>query len=321
MATMATPTNTKQLHAITKDVVFVAVHFGVMGNSKKVRMDSDAGSSSPMAFDESGQAVMQFTNTIGVKTDAALDLLATNKRLLDSPQLKAIVKADAELRGWVYLKSLPYDNGIRLLHADLVPMIEEKLKGYQAERQALVEGFMSAYYDLCLTAKARLGTLYNPKDYPTGDVIRAKFYFDWQYMSFAVPESIGSIDSGLQAKLSEVADNVQLLMRESLLEMVSHLANRLSPDAQGNAKILHSTAVTHLQEFLSTFQFRNIANDSELAAVVDKVKALVSGVSAEGLKSNAQWKETVQAGMAKITNQLSGMVENVPGRKIRIAKP
>jgi hypothetical protein len=312
MATMTIPQNitVKDLHKITESTVFVTVRFGLMGNSKKVRAESG---------DVSG------ANTIGVNTDANLNLLRVQKTLLESKELEAIKTADGRLKTYLETVWLPYDMGIKLLPVGLLPTVEQRLQAYKLERQNLIEVFVSAYYDLCLTAKARLGSLYNPLDYPSSESIRSRFRFDWQYVSLAIPEHLKGISADLykaeaikaEAKFADAANDIFILMREDLLDKVTHLSQRLEPSPDGKVKKLHSTAVSALQDFLSTFQFRNIVDDKQLDAVCAKLKTLVAGVSADGLRDNDTAKAALQAKLETVKGQLTKLVETVPGRKIR----
>lgn len=311
--TSTVPVPVQDLTSIIDKTVFLKCRFGCLGNSRKV---SNSETLRPEVMTPQGDGEM---------STAPSDWLAVSKKLLASPELDAIKKADGKMRQWLYANCLPYDLGVSLLPIGLVEMAESKLVEYKAERQELVETFITAYPALCASAAETLGSLYNPLEYPGVDVIRAKFVFDWQYISFSTPGTLKGISSDLFKKESEkaakqmqaAAEEITLLMRQTLHEMVSHLAERLTPGDDGKAKKLHASAVTNLQEFLSTFDFRNITNDQELAAEVEKARALVNGISVEGLRKSDKWKESIASGMASISGTLSLMVEEQAGRKFR----
>ena len=99
--------------------------------------------------------------------------------------------------------------------------------------------------------------------------------------------------------------------------MVTNLEDRLSPGDEGKPKKFKETTVTNLQSFLEGFDIRNVANDQELAKLVAKAKEIVGGTSAPSLRSNAEFREKVCAGMASIKDQLAGLVVE-KGRKFRL---
>jgi hypothetical protein len=80
---------------------------------------------------------------------------------------------------------------------------------------------------------------------------------------------------------------------------------------------LRESAVKNLTDFLDTFELRNVTDDKELSAQVAKVRELLSGTSAATLRSSDMFREKIRAGMAKVTESLSGMVEEKAGRHFR----
>jgi len=218
---------------------------------------------------------------------------------------------------------LPYDMGVQLLPIGLLESVDNTLKAYKAERAILVDNFVSVYPDLCKIAAERLGSLYNASDYQDVMAIRDKFKFDWGYISFAVPEHLKKLGlfadeaKKAEAKLTEAAGEITLLMRQTLLDMVSHLQNALTPSEDGKQKRIFASSITNISEFLNSFQFRNITDDTELDSIVEKAKALLSGVDVESLRKDEGFKSTVKENMATLAGQLTGLVEKVPTRKFK----
>ena len=297
----ATPATITDVSNLVAKTVFLKTRFGSLGNTRKV----------------SGSDVLE--------TDADVALLKVSKQLLDSPELDAIKKADTRMRAWLYNTCLPYDMGIQLLPVGLIESAQVKMADYATERSALVDAFVAAYPALCETAAKHLGSLYNPADYPTVDAIRAKFVFEWQYISFGVPGQLKGISAALfQAEQEKAAQQMQAateeitaLMRQTLFDMVSHLQARLTPGDDGKPRILRESAVKNLQDFLTSFDLRNVTNDTELAVQVAKARELLDGTNAGVLRNSDMFREKVRMGMESITASLSTMVEEKAGRKFR----
>lgn len=308
--------NVSDLFALTQEAMLISVSFGVMGNTKHVNTETQS----------TDAAQPNLFNSVQVKTDASLDVLSVSKTLLESDELKDIIAADGAIRNWLLKKALPFPMvGLQLIPYGMLPQVEDKLKEYKAKRQELVEKFMGAYYQLCINAKVRLGTLYNPLDYPTTEALRSRFTFRWRYVTLKVPDSLKLLSeeayksecAKAQEQLDGAVADAVLVFRESFHGMVAKLANSLAPSEDGKAKRLHTTAVTNLQEFLDDFNLRNITNDKQLAALVDKLKGMVSGVSAESLKANKAFKAKMQSKLESIASQASDLVEAIPARKYR----
>lgn len=281
--------------------VFLKCRFGVLGNSKKI------------------------TGSDVLNTDADPSLLKVQKTLLESPELEAIRKADGRMRTWLYNTCLPFEMGIMLLPIGLVETAQERLCAFEEERTGLVDAFIQKYPALCQSAAANLGSLYNPTDYPPAETISARFQFDWQYISFAVPGHLNSISTELfkaeqekaAQRLQEATDEITLLMRETLYEMVAHLEGRLKTGPDGKPLILRESAVSKLQDFLNTFDLRNITDDRELAVQVAKARELLKGTSADTIRNSDLFREKIRTGMADISASLAMMVTEKPSRKFR----
>jgi hypothetical protein len=291
----------KDASELVDRTVFLKVSFGILGNSKKV----------------SGSEVLN--------TDADVDRVRVSKTLLEAAEYEAIKKADTKMRTYLYNTCLPFDMGIMLLPWGLVETVDARLKEYAKERAALVDDFIKVYPTLCEDARTHLGSLYNEADYPSVDVIKARFSFQFRLLSLSVPGKLKSISAAMFAQETEKAaaqiqsalENITLLMRQELLDMVTNLEDRLTPGYEGKPKKFKETTVTNLQEFLNGFDIRNVAGDEELSKLVAKAKEIVGGTSAATLRSSDDFKEKVRAGMAAVKEQLSGLVEEKAGRKFR----
>ncbi len=256
--------------SVTESAVFFRVNFGVMGNSRQV------------------------SNAAVLKTDANTKLLKIQKTLLESPELEAIKKADGKLRSTLYDSCLPYvDMGIMLAPLGALDKLEEILKEYSDTRKNLVADYLAMYpqrveeartktESLAIELNVPFDMLWTDSAYPPVSVVESKFRFDWQYLSFMTPESLKSKgmyemeQQKASEKMSQAVDEITLLMRQTLLDLVSHLQTSLEPSADGKKKKLHATAVTNVQEFIKSLKDRNITNDTQLDAMAAQVSALIT---------------------------------------------
>lgn len=288
---------------VAATTVNLKLRFGVLGNSRKV-------------------------NTSQVTVDADKDQIRVSKHLLESKELEAIRQADGSLRRELENYCLPgFDIGLRLLPWGAVEAVTARLKQYAEERQGMVDTFIDAYPRLCLEAAASLRSLYNAKDYPPADYVRSKFHFSYQYLSFGTPEGLEAVNAEIFAEerdkqatvLRDATIEARDFMRATVAELVGHLRDRLEPDADGKPKRLHETAVTNLQQFLDTFNLRNVSNDTQLAAEIAKLRSLVSDTNADELRKQKDWREAVREDLGRIGTTLTGLIEHAPGRKFRFA--
>lgn len=285
---------------LSKKTVCLKMHIGVLGNRRKVP-----------------------TTLVEVEADKAL--VRVSKVLLDSTELQNVKRLDADIRRFVYSTCLPFEVGVHLLPFPLIETAEERLREFQAEREKRVEAFIAAYPRLCSEASLRLRSLYNPNDYPPVDQVRAKFSLAWRYVNFGVPGQLRSISVEIfknerekAAKaMADAAADIQQVMRASLAELVGNLQDRLGTDEEGKPKRLRASTVENLREFLNSFDFRNVVDDQELKAQVERARLLISGVDADTIRSNEALRAQLGRGMDEIKTKLSTMVVSGPRRKFR----
>lgn len=285
---------------LAKETVCLTVSFGLLGNSRKV-------------------------SNSAVDVDADKSLIRVHKQLLDSPELDAIRKSDGEMRRKLYDLCLPFDVGIYLLPNALISTVVSDLRKFKAQRAIQVERFITAYESLRNDARIRLRSLYNPKDYPAPEIVRNRFYCDWEFISFGTPDSLESISKDLfeeekqkqVSKWQSASDEITAVMRQTLADLVSHLKDKLTPAEDGKPKVLRETAVTNLTDFLKTFDLRNVTNDAELAELAANCRKILSGRSADMFRESDNLRRSVSADLAEIKTNLDALVADKPSRKFR----
>jgi len=285
---------------LAKKTVCIKVRLSTMGNTRKV-------------------------STSQIEADADKDLLRVSKRLVDSPELKAVTRFDGEIRRFLCNICLPFEIGIHLLSITALETVELRLRQFAGDRQQLVQAFLSAYPGLCQDAAGRLRGLYNPADYPSADEVAREFGFSWQYVSFGVPEQLKGISQEVweqerekaALRMAEASSEIQVVLRESMAKLVQHMADRLKEGPDGKPLRFKETTVSNLVEFLTNFQFRNVTDDNELQSLVSQARELMTGVSADDLRTTGDLRVKVQQGMTGIAGQLDTLLTRTGGRKFR----
>jgi len=185
------------------------------------------------------------------------------------------------------------------------------------------------YPELVEGARARLRTLFDVRDYPPVETVRAAFGFSWRYITFRVPETLVAIDRAMFERerekaaqhWAEAAAAIQALLRANMVELVAHMVERLTPNADEKQKVFKGSTVSNLSEFLRDFDARNIVDDQELAAVVARARELLDGVDPSTLRDSGEVRAAVHSGFARIQRQLDVMVTNRPARRIILERP
>jgi hypothetical protein len=155
--------------------------------------------------------------------------------------------------------------------------------------------------------------------------VRSRFTLSWQYVSYGVPEKLREIsarmfeaarDKAVQT-MADACAKVQHVMRASLLELVSHLRDRLADQPDGKPQRLRESTLQKLRDFLGTFDLRNVVDDQDLKVQVDKARALLEGVSTDALRNMPLIRSQLREGMAELAAQMNALAGDRVSRKFR----
>lgn len=290
---------------VTGRAKFLRVSFGRFGNTKKV--DSNSGI---------------------LTTNADKSMLGVNKKLIDSKELTAIRDHDNALRTWLEKKCVPFPGwpGVMIMPDGLTLEVVERLEQHVELRHGLVAAWIDVYPSKRHDARALLGDEFANSDYPQIDEMRRRFRFDYIIRSFQTPETLKDISPELYTKQKAVAEKqynsameeISAVMRLKLHEMVAHLTDKLTPEVDGKEKQLRQPTIDKINEFLNDFPLRDVSNDTQLAEVVAKAKALLGDTDAATIRTTETFKTKLYAGMEDLTEILGGLVEERPSRKFRL---
>jgi hypothetical protein len=253
-------------------------------------------------------------------------LLRVAKKILVSNEFEAIRQIDRRVKKYLEGVCVPFETGTRFLAVPLIEDVDRKLHEFEGERAELVDRFLDSYPTLCESMSERLRVLHCPTDYPPVDLVKARFYFTWRYVAYGVPGQLKMISGRIweeerdkaAQRFAEAQTEAQVLLRESMAGLVNHMVDRLEASDNGKPKVFKKSTVANLCEFLTTFDFRNIANDTELKEQVEKTRALLSGVTAEEIRTTADLRSRLKTGMSEIATKLDAMVITMPRRKFRL---
>lgn len=272
---------------------------------------------------------------------AAKERLGLVKRLLVSPEYKAIQSYFADLRSnFIYARTVPsfFKEGFQLASLEAVAPIEERLKraiGLRPqisrdgnpvdELPQLVEKFLAAYPAQVEEARKRLEPFgqFRASDYPSTEFLRTAFSISWNWIAFSVPDQLpeelrNAEQEKLNRQLTDAGEQITQALRASFQELIAHATEKLTTEPGEKKKVFRDSLIGNIQEFLDTFNSRNLMNDIELARLVGEAREILSkGINAQTLRDSQTTREQVTKQFTKIKTELSAMITEQPGRKIR----
>lgn len=204
-----------------------------------------------------------------------------NKALVASAALEPITKVATQARSYHYKMTLPWgDNGERLLPAMLFEEYTREIRALKASFQVKVQEFVRDYPVLREDARKRLGTMYDPKDYPDTVDILCRFDMDVAYSPVPVAndfrvdlnkEYVDSIKSDIESRMNRRMADAQRNCWERVREVVAHIHERLAD----KDKTFRDTLISNAQELVTILPALNITGDVELSRLGDEVKTLL----------------------------------------------
>ena len=257
--------------------------------------------------------------------DAETKFVSMGKKLLDTNHhaWKSLVVIRGKIVSTWKSSSLPFpEPGIRLIKRRNVEAFTQTLNSLRDELHDAEHDLDNHYDELRSTARNRLGSLYNPADYPASMI--GMFDVTVDYPSVEAPDYLRSLSPSLYRQEAERVrqrfDEAVKLAEDAFLgeltKLVDHLAERLSGNEDGRPKIFRDTVVTNLTEFFERFRRLNIGSSEELDRMVADVQRIVGNVTPSGLRNSAALRQHVSGELSRVQASLDGLMVDRPRRNL-----
>jgi hypothetical protein len=257
--------------------------------------------------------------------DAAADLVSASKKLIDTshPAYKAATAIKSQAMSYWRGMTLPYpQDGVRLIRQADVDSFEVKMREFKDQLAAAAANLQLEYETIKIAAREKLGQLYNPADYPP--TLEGMFTISWEYppvepprylMNFN-PELYEQEQSRVQQRFENAVAMAEEAFAEQLSDMVSHLIERLADNPDGTQKVFRATAVDNFKEFYENFRKMNVRSNPQLESLIAQASNLVSGVSAQELRTDKSLRQNLTAQMSNLQTALNSVIVDAPRRRI-----
>lgn len=301
---------TRQAATVLERCVCLTLSCHYLGNSRKIDL---------------GELVEASGGTLAVDSEQ----FHAVKRLVDNaelrPAMRLLAKAKDVLRGHAISGHRVFGERSYLVPLPMVDRVDEQLRHLQAELRCEARLLAARYSDARDQQREKLGALFQESDYPTTAEVAAAFDIDWDYVSFATPDRLVSVNTALyerarareEDRLATAYDEVRGTLRGVLHQITSDLVARLTPEpGAARRKAIRGTALDDLTGYLETFSLRNITDDDELEAVVGDLRRLAAGADVDALREDVGLRETVTAAATAAVARLETLTTR--GRAIEL---
>jgi len=253
------------------------------------------------------------------------EFLSAGKKLLDTrhPKFKAVTAVKNRVTQFWKSMSLPYpESGIRLIRQDKIDQFDAQMQEFRTELAEAVADLDRHYDQLKSAAARRLGTLFNPADYP--ESLHGMFSVEWDFPSVEPPDYLQQLNPELyqqecergQQRFNEAGRLAEEAFTAELAKLVSHLTERLSGAEDGKPKTFRNSAVNNLTEFFDRFRQLNVRSDEQLDSLVADAQQVIRGVEPQALRDDQGLRQHVATELSRVQSVLDGLLVDRPRRNI-----
>lgn len=259
-----------------------------------------------------------------IQTDTDKRYLKLSKMLIDSPEYEAVITFQAKIREWTEARSVPsfFKKGLCLFKLEMIETVDEYLRGAIEEQKILVENFLREYPKQQEIAISRLNGQYRATDYPSIEELRTRFGITWNWMKLGIPDNLPQQIFEAEKEKAEkmwndAADQITMTLRESFKKLIDHAVDRLKVDSGGKKKIFRDSFLPNIQEFIETFNMRNLTNDNDLKNLIEKARSVLSNIGddTQALRNDKGLRNFTVNKFEEIKSVLDTMIMEKPTRQ------
>lgn len=233
------------------------------------------------------------------KTHQAQDAGNFNKLLIDSKHLKPIVSMTGLLRTTHYNMTLPWgDNGDRLLPSKMYFDYTKKMRDLRDKFNTAVNDFCANYPTYKQEARKRLGTMYDPDDYPDVSHITTKFSAELSFLP--VPDAKDfRVDLG-EDEVAEIKKDIENQVAKQQEAAVRDLWMRLKDVVDRIHERLHDPEAVFRDSLIENAQFAceiaeklNINDDKTLEATRADIQHRLCRIAPQRLRDDKTLRKQI----------------------------
>lgn len=243
-----------------------------------------------------------------------------NKTLVAPEALARIVSATNKAREVHYARTLPWlDDGARILPAAGYADYSAAMRTVRQDFEEAAREFIAAYPGFREAARTRLGTMYQPADYPEVADVEARFSFSIRVMPLpdatdfrvALPQDVlDAIKADAAQDSRNALAGAMADVRARVVETVGRMAERLAAykpatntdKAEG---VFRDSLVDNVRELADVLPSFNLTGDAGFAALIERIRGQLCGLDAAALRNDPAARAETAAAAAAIVADVS----------------
>jgi hypothetical protein len=230
-------------------------------------------------------------------------------------ELDALQKFSANVRNTHYNSTLPWsDMGPRLLPTAKYFAYHKMMTDLQNEFDRMVAAFIDAYDLEVAQAQAKLGDLFDVREYPSAADLRSKFAFRLNYIPLPDAgdwrldignEALNSLREQYEAHYKGQLEGAMNDIWKRLYDVLSMLSRQLADQTEdGKTPKIYSSVFDRALEVLDLMETCNVTGDPNMQLMQRKLAQTFRGVTVEAVKDDAylrrETKKSIDAAIAAL---------------------
>ena len=232
-----------------------------------------------------------------------------NKQLIAKDALEPIAKKASAIRLFHYARTLPWgNNGQRLLPAKFFLDYRNELVKHRDEFNRLVDTFMSSYPQLVSDARTRLGSLYDPNEYPPATDVRLSFGVEFDI--FPVPTAGDFRVDVANEERSEIAAQIEAATQERQANAtkacyirVRDVLQRMKQQCVAGKTRITDSLIEDTRDLTDMLDDLNIGDDPELTRIASEIRKDLL-VDADDLRRSPKTRQAVGDRAAELLDSM-----------------
>ena len=246
------------------------------------------------------------------------ELWKATKTLLKSDALDTFRKLGRKCRKLHKYYTLPWEEGVGLLPADMYFKYTEVLGPVQREAMKAADEFVAEYKTQWNNGlgdyRKGLGDSFNADDYPEPNKIRTKFGIHIRTSTiqdpndFRVKMSADTSEDLKKQMFSNFQDNMKDALRSPIMrlfEQLKHVQEKL----RDNDAVFRDSLIGNVQELVEILPSLNVFDDPKIAAMIKQTEKEICSVSdVKALRSDPKYRKEVAKSADAILKSMKGYV-------------
>ncbi len=240
------------------------------------------------------------------------------RELLKSEALDGFRKTARKCRKLHKYFTLPWEDGVGLLPADLYFKYTEVIGEKQREAEKFAKEFVTEYTEQWNSGlnvyKTQVGGTFNPDDYPEPSRVKSKFgiYIKTRPIEdpndFRVRMSVGEVNGLKKQMMTDFQESIREGIRVSvgrLFEQITHVKEKLDE----SDAVFRDSLIGNVQKLIDILPALNVLNDPKIAAMIKQTDKEICSVSdVKALRTDPEYRKEVAKSADAILRSMKGYV-------------